>query len=167
MSSRCRQRATTQKSEHGEKHAGLGIRMFDKKQFRGGAWQWCASRTRSKETRHHVLTSSTNNNFRTLFSDGRFNMIFLRFLTFFQLSVSSCSSTPLCIHSSTPLVCFPQPHLHFGYLFLFLQESPFLLAIFCFVLETTRTSAMRVIHVIVKTEETQRLRIEFVLQCTT
>ena len=32
-----------------------------------------------------------------------------------------------------------------------------------FVLETIRTSAMRVIHVIVKTEETQKLRIKFVL----
>ena len=36
-----------------------------------------------------------------------------------------------------------------------------------FVLETIRTSAMRVIHVIVKTEETQKLRIKFVLYCTT
>ena len=36
-----------------------------------------------------------------------------------------------------------------------------------FVLETIRTSAMRVIHIIVKTEETQRLRIVFVLHCST
>ena len=34
-----------------------------------------------------------------------------------------------------------------------------------FVLETIRTGAMRVIHIPVKTEETQRLRIEFVLYC--
>ena len=33
----------------------------------------------------------------------------------------------------------------------------------CFVLETIRTGAMRVIHITVKTEETQRLRIKFVL----
>ena len=32
---------------------------------------------------------------------------------------------------------------------------------FLFVLETIRTSAMRVIHITVKTEETQRLRIVF------
>ena len=36
-----------------------------------------------------------------------------------------------------------------------------------FVLETIRTGAMRVIHVIVKTEETQKLRMKFVLYCTT
>ena len=36
-----------------------------------------------------------------------------------------------------------------------------------FVLETIRTSAMRVIHIIKKTEETQRLRIVFVLYCST
>ena len=36
-----------------------------------------------------------------------------------------------------------------------------------FVLETIRTSAMRVIHIIVKTEETQKLRIVFVLCCAT
>ena len=35
------------------------------------------------------------------------------------------------------------------------------------VLETIRTGAMRVIHVIVKTEETQKLRMMFVLYCTT
>ena len=34
-----------------------------------------------------------------------------------------------------------------------------------FVLETIRTGAMRVIHIPVKTEETQRLRIKFVLHC--
>ena len=34
-----------------------------------------------------------------------------------------------------------------------------------FVLETIRTGAMRVVHIPVKTEETQRLRIEFVLYC--
>ena len=33
------------------------------------------------------------------------------------------------------------------------------------VLETIRTGAMRVIHIIVKTEETQRLRVKFVLYC--
>ena len=32
-----------------------------------------------------------------------------------------------------------------------------------FVLETIRTGTMRVIHITVKTEETQRLRIKFVL----
>ena len=31
------------------------------------------------------------------------------------------------------------------------------MSIVCFVLETVRTGAMRVIHVIVKTEETQKL----------
>ena len=36
-----------------------------------------------------------------------------------------------------------------------------------FVLETIRTSAMRVIHIIVKTEETQKLSIVFVLYCAT
>ena len=36
-----------------------------------------------------------------------------------------------------------------------------------FFLETIRTSAMRVIHVIVKTEETQKLRMKFVLYRTT
>ena len=36
-----------------------------------------------------------------------------------------------------------------------------------FVLEMIRTGAMRVIHVIVKTEETQKLRMKFVLYCTT
>ena len=36
-----------------------------------------------------------------------------------------------------------------------------------FVSETIFTSAMRVIHIIVKTEETQRLRIVFVLYCST
>ena len=41
------------------------------------------------------------------------------------------------------------------------QQSIFVL--FCFVLETIRTSAMRIIHVIVKTGGTQRLRIKFVL----
>ena len=35
--------------------------------------------------------------------------------------------------------------------------------LFLFVLETVRTSAMRVIHISVKTEETQILRIKFVL----
>ena len=35
--------------------------------------------------------------------------------------------------------------------------------LFVFVLETIRTNAMRVIHVIVKTEETQKLHIKFVL----
>ena len=35
----------------------------------------------------------------------------------------------------------------------------------CFVLETIRTGAMRVIHIPVKTEETHRLRIKFVLYC--
>ena len=35
----------------------------------------------------------------------------------------------------------------------------------CFVLQTIRTGAMRVIHIPVKTEETQRLRIKFVLYC--
>ena len=35
----------------------------------------------------------------------------------------------------------------------------------CFVLETIRTGAMRVIHIPVKTEESQRLRIKFVLYC--
>ena len=34
-----------------------------------------------------------------------------------------------------------------------------------FVLETIRTGAMRVIHVIVKTQETQNLRMKFVLYC--
>ena len=34
-----------------------------------------------------------------------------------------------------------------------------------FVLETIRTGAMRVVHIPVKTEETQRLRIKFVLYC--
>ena len=34
---------------------------------------------------------------------------------------------------------------------------------FCFVLETIRTGAMRVIHITVKTDETQKLRIKFVL----
>ena len=34
-----------------------------------------------------------------------------------------------------------------------------------FVLETIRTGVMRVIHIPVKTEETQRLRIKFVLYC--
>ena len=34
-----------------------------------------------------------------------------------------------------------------------------------FVLETIRTGAMRAIHIPVKTEETQRLRIKFVLYC--
>ena len=33
----------------------------------------------------------------------------------------------------------------------------------CFVLETIRTGAMRVVHITVNTEETQILRIEFVL----
>ena len=37
----------------------------------------------------------------------------------------------------------------------------------CFVLETIRTSAMCVMHVIVKTEQTQKLRIKFVLYCIT
>ena len=41
------------------------------------------------------------------------------------------------------------------------------LASFVFVLETIRTSTMRVIHIIVKTEETQKLRIVFVLFCAT
>ena len=36
---------------------------------------------------------------------------------------------------------------------------------FLFVLETIRTGAMRVIHIPVKTEETQRLRIKIVLYC--
>ena len=36
-----------------------------------------------------------------------------------------------------------------------------------FVLETILTGAMRVIHITVKTEETQRLRIKFVLYCPT
>ena len=36
-----------------------------------------------------------------------------------------------------------------------------------FVLETSRTGAMRVIHITVKTKETQRLRIKFVLCCPT
>ena len=40
---------------------------------------------------------------------------------------------------------------------------------YCFVLllETIRTSAMRVIHITVKTEVTQKLRIMFVLCCST
>ena len=38
---------------------------------------------------------------------------------------------------------------------------------FVFDLETIRTVAMCVIHVIVKTEETQKLRMKFVLYCTT
>ena len=42
-----------------------------------------------------------------------------------------------------------------------------ILICFVFVLETIRTGAMRVIHVIVKTEETQKLRMKFVLYCTT
>ena len=36
---------------------------------------------------------------------------------------------------------------------------------FVVVLETMRTGAMRVVHIPVKTEETQRLRIKFVLNC--
>ena len=36
-----------------------------------------------------------------------------------------------------------------------------------FILETIRTSAMRVIHVTVMAEETPRLRVEFVLYCPT
>ena len=36
-----------------------------------------------------------------------------------------------------------------------------------FVLETIRTGTTRVIHITVKTEETQRLRIKFVLYCPT
>ena len=36
-----------------------------------------------------------------------------------------------------------------------------------FVLDKIRTSAMRVIHITVKTEETQRLRVKFVLYCLT
>ena len=47
-----------------------------------------------------------------------------------------------------------------------LQEGIWLNILF-FVLETIRTGAMRVIHVIVKTEETQKLRMKFVLYCTT
>ena len=39
------------------------------------------------------------------------------------------------------------------------------LALALFVLETIRTGAMRVIHIPVKTEETQRLRMKFVLYC--
>ena len=39
------------------------------------------------------------------------------------------------------------------------------LGFFVFVLETIRTGAMRVVHIPVKTEETQRLRIKFVLYC--
>ena len=39
----------------------------------------------------------------------------------------------------------------------------YLLLFFFFVFETIRTSAMRVIHITVKTNETQRLRIKFVL----
>ena len=35
----------------------------------------------------------------------------------------------------------------------------------CFDLETIRTGTMRVVHIPVKTEETQRLRIKFVLYC--
>ena len=34
-----------------------------------------------------------------------------------------------------------------------------------FVLETIRTGAMRAVHISVKTEETQRLRIKFVQYC--
>ena len=37
--------------------------------------------------------------------------------------------------------------------------------VFVFVLETIRTGAMRIIHIPVKTEETQRLRIKFLLYC--
>ena len=37
----------------------------------------------------------------------------------------------------------------------------------CFVLETIRTGSMRVIHITVKTEETQKLRNKFVLYCPT
>ena len=46
-------------------------------------------------------------------------------------------------------------------------RSPSVLLIVFVVLETIRTGAMRVIHVIVKTEETQKLRMKFVLYCTT
>ena len=41
------------------------------------------------------------------------------------------------------------------------------IVVFLFVLETIRTSAVRVIHITVKTEETQRLCIKFVLYCST
>ena len=58
------------------------------------------------------------------------------------------------VYSNLFLFCF------FSIFFLFLM---FLL----FVLETIRTGAMRVIHVIVKTEETQKLRMKFVLYCST
>ena len=40
-------------------------------------------------------------------------------------------------------------------------------SIHCFVLETIRTSAMRVIHITVETKETQKLRVVFVLHCST
>ena len=43
----------------------------------------------------------------------------------------------------------------------------FVSALFVFVWETIRTSAMRVIHITVKTKETQKLRIMFVLCCST
>ena len=38
--------------------------------------------------------------------------------------------------------------------------------VFCFVLKTIRTGAMRVIHISVKTEETQKLGIMFVVCCS-
>ena len=41
------------------------------------------------------------------------------------------------------------------------------MSLLLFVFGTIRTNAMRVIHIIVKTEEKQRLRIVFVLFCST
>ena len=48
---------------------------------------------------------------------------------------------------------------------LHLMQICSLLLLFCF--GTIRTSAMRVIHITVKTEVTQKLRIMFVLCCST
>ena len=71
------------------------------------------------------------------------------------------------MHASHQLcMCFYQTIPARQTLFLLSPGEPSLTAVlimFVFVLETIRTSTMRVIHIIVKTEQTQKLRIIFVL----
>ena len=82
---------------------------------------------------------------------------------------SGISYSPCGVHNLSLPTCSPPTYRDFLEL-VSSKERPATCdhcgAFVVFVLETIRTSAMRVIHITVKTEETQKLRIMFVLYCS-
>ena len=110
---------------------------------------------------------SFNHSLSLLASLPLFSSLFLFSSLLVYLSFSSISlliSISLRIYLSSHLSLFSS--LSFSsrvFLLISRHLSQSLIIVCCFVLETIRTGTMRVIHIPVKTEETQILRIKFVL----